>query len=150
MPSSKRSSHGLKHCICAPLRLMSRLIDMYVNNMNRVASQMTYEGAFGCPSYVSSNRSYSLRSSKSCSSLDDELADLIRAAAEKHRRTRSDMARNVRSRSVAITRIDEDKPCDFKDCDLNLGTGLNFTRSRSCAPAQLGPFGLRSRYSSFD
>lgn len=149
MPSSRRSGHGFKHCICAPLRLISRLLDMYVNNMNKLANQVSYEVTFGCPSYGGTSRSYGLQSSKSLSSLDNELAELIRATAEKSRRTGSGVARNVRSRSVAITRIDEDEPCDFKDCDLNLGLGLNFARSQSCTPAQLGPFGLRSRYSSF-
>jgi hypothetical protein len=127
---------------------MSRLLDMYVNNMNKFAHQMSLEATFGCPSYVGTCRSYGLFSSKSRSPLNDELAELIRAAAEKNRRTRSGVARNVHSRSAVITRIDEDKPCDFKDSDLNLRLGLNSVRSRSCAPAQLGPFGLRWRYAS--
>ncbi|KAJ4812451.1 hypothetical protein LUZ62_025017 [Rhynchospora pubera] len=148
MPSSGRSGHGFKHCICAPVRLLSRLRDVYVNNMNKFATQMSYDATFGCPSYGSSCRSYGLRSSKSCSSLDDELADLIRAAAEKNRRAGSGGTKNARSRSVAITRIDEDKPCDFKDCDINLGLGLNFARSQSSA--HVGPVRSRSKFSSFD
>jgi hypothetical protein len=123
---------------------MSRLLDLYVNNMNKFAHQVSFEATVGCPSYVGTCRSQGLHLSKSRSSVDDELAELIQAAAEKKRRTRSGVARNVHSRSAAITRIDEDKPCDFKECDLN----LRFARSRGCAPAQSGLFGLQSRYAS--
>ena len=62
---------------------------------------------------------------------DGDLRELIRAASERRAAPEREQPPAVaRSRSVAMAKIDEDRPCDF---DLATGAGVAFGRSRSCA-----------------
>lgn len=62
---------------------------------------------------------------------DDDMRELVRAASQRLAAERAAAAAEPatvpRSQSVAMARIDEDRPCEFA------GVGLVFPRSQSCA-----------------
>uniref|UniRef100_A0ACD5U9T7 Uncharacterized protein n=1 Tax=Avena sativa TaxID=4498 RepID=A0ACD5U9T7_AVESA len=128
----------------APRRALGRARDFYVRSLTSCAGQFPGDAAFGYPSFpatpMSCSRSddycYSYSASPSSSSrsfgADGDLRELIRAASERRAAPERELPPAVaRSRSVAMAKIDEDRPCDF---GLAAGAaGVAFGRSRSCA-----------------
>ncbi|CAL9102287.1 unnamed protein product [Musa textilis] len=133
----------LSRCMKAPIRMLCRACDFYVRSMNSCAGRVPQGGALGYTMTTTLPRSFSVQSGRTSMSGDDDLQELIRASSVS--RTgggRFDLkgaspqqpAVVPRSQSVAIGRIDEDKPCDFGD-DVKLGSDFLFPRSRSYAVA---------------
>ncbi|KAJ3694944.1 hypothetical protein LUZ60_000321 [Juncus effusus] len=148
MPSQKGSKKFIRF-LHAPVRCLCWARDFYVRSLNECAGQMPYEASLGCPVFGHTDHFYSLRSNWSNASGDD-MAELIRAATEEKllvKKSGSNMT-VPRSHSVAIGRIDEDKPCEFKDCDFKAGSSLIFTRSCS-ASGHSGQVGSRRNHVSF-
>ena len=117
--------------------------DFYVRSLTSCAGQFPADAAFGYPSFPGTpmsstdycRSSYSASPSSSFGG-DGDLRELIRAASERRAAPERELQPPAvpRSRSVAMAKIDEDRPCDF-----GLATGVAFGRSRSCAvPAAAG------------
>ncbi|KAF7828605.1 Uncharacterized conserved protein UCP031279 [Senna tora] len=131
MRNQKNSKESrLSRCMKAPIRFLSKARDFYIHGMTECSGRFAYvDAAMGCPAGQLSAlpRSFSLSSSTRSTSADD-YKDLVRAASMRRTynngnghpldfdRLRRPPPQTVpRSRSVAIGRIDEDKPCDFGD-----------------------------------
>ncbi|KAM3286091.1 hypothetical protein CQW23_05350 [Capsicum baccatum] len=147
MSSEGNKESRIKKCIKAPIRILSKARDCYVHSLMDCSGKIGYGSVIGVPQISALPRSFSTNSSVS-SSCDEDFRELVRIASRKSlvRKVEADLLRqkslaknavNVnavpRSRSAAIGRIDEDKPCDFGD-DVKVNTDV-FTRSRSCAVA---------------
>ncbi|CAD5169599.1 uncharacterized protein LOC103983578 [Musa acuminata AAA Group] len=135
---SKRSgtSNRLGRCMKAPLRALCHARDFYVRSMNSCAGRMEYGLQMG-----DLPRSYSLHQSTRSSASDEDLRQLIRAASLRRALSQSTVhgtppppSAVPRSQSVAIGRIDEDKPCEFGDAKV--GADFLLPRSRSYAPGR--------------
>lgn len=135
--SSKESR--IKKCIKAPIRVLIKARDCYVHSLMDCSGKIGYGSVMGVPQISALPRSFSVNSSVS-SSRDEDFRELVRIASRKSLvdKAKAELLRqksisNVvpRSRSVAIGRIDEDKPCDFGD-EVIVNTDV-FKRSRSCA-----------------
>ncbi|XP_064979807.1 uncharacterized protein LOC135622096 [Musa acuminata AAA Group] len=129
------TSSRLGRCMKAPLRMLCRARDMYVRGLNAFADHMQHGAAMAYPAMASTN--YSFPPARAIAGDDDDLRELIRAASLARARTlprRAAPAPAVRkSQSMAIGRIDEDKPCLSFDDDVEVGSSLVFARrSRSC------------------
>ncbi|KAG6538970.1 hypothetical protein ZIOFF_004122 [Zingiber officinale] len=137
---SKRSgaaaSSLISRCLKAPARVLHRVCDLYVSGITSCGTKMSYGGAVGLGQQAASMlpRSFSVQSGRSSVSGDEDFRDLVMAA----KGTSSvpppppQPAVVPRSRTVAIGRIDEDKPCVFEE-DLVRGSDYLFPRSRSYA-----------------
>ncbi|PAN09363.1 hypothetical protein PAHAL_2G017100 [Panicum hallii] len=116
----------------APRRALCAARDLYVRSLTGCAGHLPGEAAFGYPSFAGAPgfRVDSFASSRRSSDAGDEdLRELIRAASQRRAAEAAAAAHPAavpRSQSVAMARIDEDRPCDF-------GGPLVFPRSRSCA-----------------
>ncbi|KAK4346684.1 hypothetical protein RND71_033023 [Anisodus tanguticus] len=136
----------IKKCIKAPIRVLIKASDCYVRSLTDCSGRIGYGSAIGsCPAvtqFSSLPRSFSVNSF--ASSGDEDSRELMRIAARKNLVNKVELeqlkmlclgqkslAKNVmpRSRSVAIGRIDEDKPCDFGE-DVKVNTDV-YRRSRS-------------------
>lgn len=138
--TSKESK--LSRYMKAPIRFLSKARDLYLQSMNLCSTHLAYvDVAIGCPAIqpvAALPRSFSVGSATSSSATDD-YRDLLRAASVRTYKPppSSPPARPAertpvsRSRSIGIGRIDEEKPCDFKD-DVE-GKPLVYGRSRSYA-----------------
>ncbi|CAD5176531.1 unnamed protein product [Musa acuminata subsp. burmannicoides] len=124
---SKRggTSRRFGRCMKAPVRALCRARDLYVRSMNSCAGRMEYGPPLGCPHFEDLPRSYGLQSAG-----DEDLRELMRAAS----RSLGTLPPPAvpRSQSVAVGRIDEDKPCDFGE--VAVGADLLLPRSRSHDP----------------
>ncbi|XP_074577670.1 uncharacterized protein LOC141834121 [Curcuma longa] len=133
---SKRSgaaaSRLISRCVKAPVRVLSRACDLYVRGITSCGTKMSYGGAVGFGQQAMLPRSFSVQSGRSSVSGDEDFRDLVMAA--KGTPPPPQPAVVPRSRTVAIGRIDEDKPCVFED-DLRRGSDYLFPRSRSYAVA---------------
>lgn len=136
-PSKKKNR--LLLYIKAPLRVLCRARDFYVRSMTSCAGRIDMEGGaypLGYPMAAGPlPRSFSVASGKSGAS-EEDLQELIRTASLRRARSQGANAAAVpgavpRSQSVAVTRIDEDKPCEFGD---EKPVGEIIPRSRSYAP----------------
>ncbi|XP_073146942.1 uncharacterized protein [Henckelia pumila] len=115
----------------APARILARARDFYVNSMMRCAGHVGQSSAIGCsaPQFSTLPRSFSVGSSYSTGS-EEDLRELIRVASTRSLggkiesellrakrpsplRVGGGVAVVPRSHTVAIGRIDEDKPCEF-------------------------------------
>ncbi|KAK3006365.1 hypothetical protein RJ639_017476 [Escallonia herrerae] len=143
--SAKASKESkISRCFKAPMRVLSKARDFYIRSMSECAGQVGFGAAMGCPApHISSlPRSFSVGSSSS--SYDQDFRELVRAAStrslggkvdlEFRRRQSPATGVNVvpRSQSVAVGRIDEDKPCEFGE-DFKVMTADMYPRSRSYA-----------------
>ncbi|XP_062187833.1 uncharacterized protein LOC133891128 [Phragmites australis] len=111
----------------APRRALGAARDLYVRSLTACAGHLPADAAFGYPTFACSADSFA-SSSRRSSDVDDDLRELIRAASQ--RRAAAEAAHPAavsRSQSVAMARIDEDRPCEFG------GEVVLFPRSRSCA-----------------
>lgn len=140
--------------IKGPAKILARARDFYVRSLTSCAGNVAYGGAaVGAPNLHLANlpRSFSANSAHSdYTSREEDLRELIRLAsirsltgkveAELLRSTRSSpvgaggVATVPRSRTVAIGRIDEDKPYEFGS-DVAAVRPEVFPRSKSYAPS---------------
>ncbi|KAL5198672.1 hypothetical protein ABZP36_002184 [Zizania latifolia] len=121
----------------APRRALGRARDFYVRSLTGCAGHLPADAAFGYgyPSFAAAaapmSRNDSFASSRrSGGGCDDDMRELIRAASQRlvaEAAAAAEPATVPRSQSVAMARIDEDRPCEFG------GVGLVFPRSQSCA-----------------
>ncbi|XAR51385.1 hypothetical protein NMG60_11005998 [Bertholletia excelsa] len=133
----------LRRYLKAPIRVLSKVRDLYVQSMIECGGRVEYCCVMGCPTAQISTlpRSFSVGSSRS--NRDEDLRELMRAASTKSlgNRVETELLRRQsglggakvvpRSFSVGIGRIDEDKPCEFGE-DVKVVSAA-FPRSRSCA-----------------
>lgn len=129
----------------APRRALGRARDLYVRSLTGCAGHLPADAAFGYPSFAAAPlpRADSFASSRRSGVYDDDdLRELIRAASQRRAAEAAAAAEPVtvpRSQSVAMARIDEDRPCEFA------GAGVVFPRSRSCAAGASRVGGRRRR-----
>lgn len=104
----------LGHYMKAPLRVLVRARDMYVNSLGYCAGRATQGRVVA--SSVPRSQSHGFYRSRTASN-EDDIRDLIRAASQ--RSNDHPITAVPRSQSVAvgvgIVRIDEDRQCDFGD-----------------------------------
>ncbi|XP_051216405.1 uncharacterized protein [Lolium perenne] len=133
----------------APGRALGRARDLYVRGLTSCAGQFPGDAAFGYPSFPGTPRSCSRSGDdfRSCSASpssssrsfagDSDLRELMRAASER-RAPPPEPPVVPRSQSVAMGKIDEDRPCDFGGL---AGADVAFGRSRSYAVSRFGQRG---------
>ncbi|OIT08199.1 PREDICTED: uncharacterized protein LOC109241239 [Nicotiana attenuata] len=150
MSTKVRKESRIKKCIKAPIRVLIKARDCYVQSMTDCSGRIGYGGMSSgpaVPQLSSLPRSFSVNSS--VSSGDEDFRELMRIASKRstlvneveleHLRRQSPINNGVnvnvvpRSRSVAIGRIDEDKPCDFGEDVLVKTDVYPRASSRSCA-----------------
>ncbi|KAF0908305.1 hypothetical protein E2562_024719 [Oryza meyeriana var. granulata] len=132
----------------APRRALGRARDFYVRSITGCAGHLPPDTAFGYgyPTFAATSpamsRNSSLASSSRFSGGDEDMRELIRAASQRlvaEQAAAAEPATVPRSQSVAMARIDEDRPCEFS------GVGLMFPRSQSCAVGTCRVGGRRGR-----
>lgn len=120
-----RALAALGRCVRLPFRALVRARDLYVSRMAACAGAGG-RGPVGLVA-VPRSQSHGFYHRSAAAGESDEVAELIRAASRAPRPAAAGVG--PRSRSVAIGRIDEDRPCEFgADDAAALGP-----RSRSCA-----------------
>ncbi|TKW26405.1 hypothetical protein SEVIR_3G186900v4 [Setaria viridis] len=153
---SKKAEGGSKlgRWLGAPVRALSRACDSYVRRMSACAGRMpTHAAAYGgrggfAPGHVQA-ATFSSRSRRGGTG-DDDVSELVRAMSQRQASGRgagaggegAAVAAPVRSRSVAVGRIDEDAPCEFGAGDTVRVGGPAVRRARSVA---VGSAGLAAR-----
>ncbi|EES18490.1 hypothetical protein BDA96_09G204700 [Sorghum bicolor] len=138
------SSSKLGRWLGAPVRALSRACDSYVRQMTACAGRMpTPAGAYGGPGgfapITMEAATFSSRSPRRGGDEEEDLNELFRALSL--RQAAASVAATttvpVRSRSVAVGRIDEDAPCEFFGADddvvVRVGGGPAVRRARSIA-----------------
>ncbi|THU61198.1 hypothetical protein C4D60_Mb07t20790 [Musa balbisiana] len=127
--SDRNSSSGsrLRRWLKAPARMLSRACDCYVRCMTSCAGGVQHGGALGYPTAAPLPRTRS--------SGDDDFRDLIRANSvsrigEELKWALPQPTVAPRSQTMAMGRIDEDRPCEFEDA-VKLGSDYQLPRSRS-------------------
>ncbi|KAF5205624.1 hypothetical protein FRX31_004790 [Thalictrum thalictroides] len=120
--------------IKAPLRILGRARDLYVQSLSNCSGTMSY-GSFGFPSGPIMPRSFSVNSLRS--NEDGELKELMRAASQRSQREKLEIQQQSltklpRSYTVGIGRIDEDEACEFEE-DLKVKPEFLYPRSKSHA-----------------
>jgi hypothetical protein len=118
----------------APVLALSRACDSYVRRMSACAGRMpTHVGGRGGMPAAATFSSRSRRGGGG----DDDLNALVRALSQ--REASAGVPVPVRSRNVAVGRIDEDAPCEFgPDDDVRVGRPPAVRRACSVA---VGGFG---------
>ncbi|KAL6012942.1 hypothetical protein ACLOJK_003431, partial [Asimina triloba] len=116
-------------CLKAPFKFLCKARDFYVDSMSNCAGRVHYGGSAN-----SLPRSFSVNSSRA--SQEEDIRALIRALSQRSQPggPNGPVGSNglPKSFSVAIGRIDEDKPYDVND-DLKAKSDLLYPRSRSYA-----------------
>ncbi|CAN4079804.1 unnamed protein product [Withania somnifera] len=145
MSTTGSKESRIKKCMKAPIRVLVKARDYYVHSLLDCSGSIGYGSVMGVPQISALPRNLSVNSSVS-SSRDEDFRELVQIASRKSLVNKvepellrqNSLAKNAlninvvpRSRSVAIGRIDEDKPCDFAE-EVKMNTDV-FTRSRSCA-----------------
>jgi hypothetical protein len=147
-----RKESTLKKILKAPLKILARARDFYIKGMAEYSDQVC---VMSCPTgnFNTMPRSYSVSSTKP-NHLDDDRREPLRAAPTRsnlgsrnskvnmdvparqqysHKKSATRLGDNMpRSHTVAIGRIDEEKPCDFDEEDVKVKTNV-YPRSRSYA-----------------
>ncbi|KAG8068062.1 hypothetical protein GUJ93_ZPchr0005g15008 [Zizania palustris] len=130
MRKEKGEGSKLGRWLGAPVRALSRACDSYVRKMSACAGHMPTHAAAGAmgrgggfaPGAMQA-ATFSSRSRRATGSDDDDdVRELVRALS--HRQAAAAAAAAavpVRSRSVAVGRIDEDAPCEFGAVDARVG-----------------------------
>jgi hypothetical protein len=150
MKQEKKGDGGgskLGRWLGAPVRALSRACDSYVRRMTACAGLMPtmHAGAMGGRGgFAPGMQAAATFSSRSRRDQDDVDA-LVRAMSRRQQASArragegaAGVAVPVRSRSVAIGRIDEDEPCEFgPDDDVRFGGGPTAVR-RACSVAAGG------------
>ncbi|KAL0288662.1 UNVERIFIED_CONTAM: hypothetical protein Sangu_2648300 [Sesamum angustifolium] len=155
-----RASHQnrILRIITIPVRALSRARDFYVRSLTDYADRMNYGNVIAVPgtSQVSTlPKSFSVSSARSSYENEDR-GELVRASSARSTGDKAAMESYIkqrrtvmagsgggpqgmppRSSSVAMGRIDEDRPCCyFGEVNDNIGSGKNeskYPRSRSHA-----------------
>ncbi|GJN24405.1 hypothetical protein PR202_gb12143 [Eleusine coracana subsp. coracana] len=134
--------HQLSWLWRGPRRALGAARDLYVRSLTGCAGHMPPgNAAFGYPAFGGAGAPeycFSASSSRRSADVDDDLRDLIRAVSQR-RAAEAAAAQAVaqepavvpRSQSVAMARIDEDRPCEFGD----VAAAEVLPRSQSCAVA---------------
>ncbi|KAL6647127.1 hypothetical protein ACP70R_014564 [Stipagrostis hirtigluma subsp. patula] len=133
----------------APRRALGAARDLYVRSLTGCAGHLSADAAFGYPTFAAvapcSVDSFASSASRRSGVDDDDLRELIRAASQRRAAEAAAAAQPPavpRSQSVAMARIDEDRPCEFDGA----GAGAVFLpRSRSCAVGNGRLAGRRGR-----
>lgn len=140
----------LSWCMKAPIRILIKLRDLYIQGMNECSGRLDYGMAMGCPTPQISTLPKSFSTNSARSTNNDDFRELMRAASTRSQANKAqwDLPRKQqpakspattrpnnfsRSRSVGFGRIDEDKPCDFGEDDIKVNTDHVYPRSRSYA-----------------
>ncbi|CAL4894406.1 unnamed protein product [Urochloa decumbens] len=153
---SKKAAEGgggrkLGRWLGAPVRALSRACDTYVRRMSACAGRMpTHAAAYGgrggfAPGSMQA-ATFTSRSRRGGGG-DDDVSELVRAMSQRQasvgrREGVEPVSVPVRSRSVAVGRIDEDAPCEFGADDVVRVGGPAVRRARSVA---VGGAGLAAR-----
>nr|CAB3451834.1 unnamed protein product [Digitaria exilis] len=145
-----RHLHHVSWLWRGPRRALTAARDLYVRSLTGCAGHLGGDAAFGYPSFAAaapafgrtdsfSSFSSSRRSYDASAAADEDLRELIRAASQR-RAAEAEVARQQqqqrhpaavpRSQSVAMARIDEDRPCEFT---AGAAAAAVFPRSRSYA-----------------
>ncbi|XP_040378600.1 uncharacterized protein LOC107303803 [Oryza brachyantha] len=119
----------LGRCVRAPFRVLVRARDLYVSRMAACAGG---GGRGAAPvGLVAVPRCQSHGFYRSAgSSTDDDIRELIRAASRAGPPRARATGVGPRSRSAAVGRIDEDRPCEFGGLDAR--TLVMAPKSKSC------------------
>ncbi|CAL4902306.1 unnamed protein product [Urochloa decumbens] len=154
---SKKAAEGggggrkLGRWLGAPVRALSRACDTYVRRMSACAGRMpTHAAAYGSRGGFApgSMQAATFNSRSRRGGGDDDVGELVRAMSQRQASRREGVEAvsvPVRSRSVAVGRIDEDAPCEFGADDVvRVGAGRPpaVRRARSVA---VGGAGLVAR-----
>jgi hypothetical protein len=143
--------HHLSWLWRGPRRALCAARDLYVRSLTGCAGHLPGDAAFGYPSFAAPPMGFradsfaSSRRSSFSADADEDLRELIRAAsqrrvaeaaaaAEAAEQQQRHPAAVPRSHSVAMARIDEDRPCD----DFASAAAVVFPRSRSYAAGAAG------------
>ncbi|KAL5229906.1 hypothetical protein ABZP36_028682 [Zizania latifolia] len=158
MKKEKGEGSKLGRWLGAPVRALSRACDSYVRKMSACAGHMPMHAAEamgrggGFAPGATQAATFSSRSRLATGSGggdgggDDVLA-LVRALSQRqaaaNRAHQEGVSVPVRSRSVAVGRIDEDAPCEFGADDARVGPVVppHVRRSRSVAVGRAVGFG---------
>ncbi|GMH03198.1 hypothetical protein Nepgr_005037 [Nepenthes gracilis] len=116
--------------ISAPLKIFSKARDFYVETLNGFADRPCYGGMGLGPSFAGDPLPRSFSTNSMRSSENDDIKELMRAASTKALEDRIDLSGCLkpekrgtvavglngvpRSTSAGMTKIDEDKPCEFE------------------------------------
>ncbi|RLM92091.1 uncharacterized protein C2845_PM08G13590 [Panicum miliaceum] len=151
---SKKKAEGSKlgRWLGAPVRALSRACDSYARRMSACAGRMpTHAAAYGgrggfAPGSMQA-ATFSSRSRRAGAGGEEDVNELVRAMSQRQASGRDageGVAASVpvRSRSVAVGRIDEDAPCEFGADDAVRVGGPPVRRARSVA---VGSAGLAAR-----
>ncbi|XP_075483858.1 uncharacterized protein LOC142524016 [Primulina tabacum] len=131
MKTKESQENRFLRIITIPVRALAKVRDLYVKSMTRYADKISYSNVMGLPQFSGLPKSFSVNSAGSLH--DEDFRELVRAASARSIRSRVDMnmyikaemmkiiheagsgngprAMHPRSRSVAMGRIDENKPC---------------------------------------
>lgn len=132
-----------RECVKAPIRLLGKARDMYVNSLTDCSGKMSYGGAMGPTHLVP--RSFSTSSSRS-GDYDEDMRELVRAASQRGlmekleldiQQSQKASKKLPRSFTVGFGRIDEDKPYDFplENPKVAKKPDMKYPRSKSAAVA---------------
>ncbi|KAL2529501.1 hypothetical protein Fot_22102 [Forsythia ovata] len=153
MKSKIRRQNSFVRVITIPYRALCKARDFYVRSITDCSDMASYR-----PTKVSGlPKSYSVSSTRSSES--EDFKELIRAASSRSIGSRIDLELYLqqqkkigpvsaaeirampRSSSVAMGKIDEDRPCCyFGEMDVNLLKELKYPRSKSHAVATTSAF----------
>lgn len=150
--SSKKASEGgssskLGRWLGAPVRALSRACDSYVRRMSACAGRMpthagTYGGRGGFAPGTMHAATFSSRSRRRGRD-EEDVNELVRAMSQRQAAAAAATTTvPVRSRSVAVGRIDEDAPTEFGADDVVSVGRPAVRRARSVA---VGNAGLAAR-----
>ncbi|KAL6637774.1 hypothetical protein ACP70R_025346 [Stipagrostis hirtigluma subsp. patula] len=130
----------LGRCVRAPFRALVRARDLYVSRMAACAGGGGGRGGLGGLVAVPRSQSHGFYRSAGAAG-EDDVRELIRAASRANQLINRPAGVVPRSQSVAIGRIDEDRPCEFGLEDEERAQALG-PRSKSCA---VGPSARTAR-----
>ncbi|KAF6136885.1 hypothetical protein GIB67_018924 [Kingdonia uniflora] len=139
--NTHQGGNKFMRCIKAPIRVLSKVRDLYIRSMTQCAGSTAFGGNMGGPSGQAMStlpRSFSVNSSRSD---DEDLRELIRVASQKTLKENNlDVKKQTftpmglpRSQTVGIGRIDEDKAYEFKEDVMVKSDLLLYPRSKSYA-----------------
>ncbi|KAF5192904.1 hypothetical protein FRX31_017508 [Thalictrum thalictroides] len=142
------SKKAVKHegkfikCVKAPIRLLTKARDFYVNSLTDCTGRMN---AVGYPTGPVNMMPRSFSTNSVRSNDDEDFRELIRAASQRGLREKIQLEirqqqqgskKLPRSFTVGIGRIDEDKACEQFEDDLKVKSDLVYPRSKSYAVAK--------------
>ncbi|KAE8715629.1 FKBP-type peptidyl-prolyl cis-trans isomerase family protein [Hibiscus syriacus] len=151
MRSKGHNHNKFMRFITVPLKAFGKARDLYVRSLTSCASSVSYgHVSGGCSGQYP--RSFSMSSAASID--NDDLKELIRAASVRsmgHRNEVEMLFQQQQSRvqmglpkssSVAMGRIDEENPCEFKENEavVDEKRDLLYTRSKSYGVTEASTF----------